>query len=135
SCSWRRQTDRAMLRHLNRRKSHSLWTETAPERRLVGTSPIKVAKARASNQNRPRFFDALLKEGKAQVDWPKRVLVNLSGGIDSSYCLYLAMQAGCDVLVHHIRLVNREGRAPYEKEAVQRVMEWIRSQGLPGRIT
>lgn len=69
---------------------------------------------------------------------PNRVLVNLSGGIDSAYCLYLALKAGADVLVHHINLVNSEsrpGRAELEMIAYDRVMRWLERQRLPGRMT
>jgi len=67
--------------------------------------------------------------------WPKRVLVNLSGGIDSAYCLYLALQAGCDVLAHHIVLKNHEGRQDVERRATYDILAWMESQRLPGRIT
>ena len=64
------------------------------------------------------------------INPPGRVLVNLSGGIDSAYCLYEALSAGRDVLVHHIRLKNHEGRRPYEYAAVLAIRLWLRQHGL-----
>lgn len=69
------------------------------------------------------------------MEFPKRVLVNLSGGVDSAYGLYLCLRAGCDVLVHHIRLANHEGRQDVEQRAVRDILEWLRQQDLPGRMT
>lgn len=66
---------------------------------------------------------------------PHRVLVNLSGGVDSAYCLWRALEAGQDVLVHHIELRNHEGRLRQEKAAVHRILQWCRSQHFPGSIT
>lgn len=69
------------------------------------------------------------------MNFPKRVLVNLSGGVDSAYGLYLCLKAGCDALVHHIRLRNHEGRQDVEQEAVQNILEWLKQQHLPGKMT
>jgi 7-cyano-7-deazaguanine synthase in queuosine biosynthesis len=62
-------------------------------------------------------------------------LLNLSGGLDSAYCLYQAMQAGEHLLVHHIRLKNHEGRQQLEHQAVRRIRAWIDQQNLPGAYT
>lgn len=62
-----------------------------------------------------------------------RTLLMFSGGIDSAYCLYLALRDGENVQAHHIRLVNADGRADAEGRAVERVREWLAAQGLPGR--
>lgn len=69
------------------------------------------------------------------MKFPKRVIVNLSGGVDSAYGLYLCLKAGCDVLVHHIRLANHEGRQDVEQKATQDILAWLREQNLPGEMT
>lgn len=61
------------------------------------------------------------------------VLVNLSGGVDSAWCMWQALRAGQDVLAHHIRLHNHEGRQKYEAHAVRRICDWYGRQRLPGR--
>lgn len=69
------------------------------------------------------------------MKFPRRVLVNFSGGVDSAYGLYLCLKAGCDVLAHHIRLSNHEGRQDVEQEACQQILSWLKSQRLPGKLT
>lgn len=71
-------------------------------------------------------------KGEASAS-PSHVLLNLSGGIDSTYCLWRALEAGQDVLVHHIEMRNHEGRLDYEKRAIRRVFAWIDAQRFPGR--
>src|SRR5690606_12086583 len=72
---------------------------------------------------------------EARMDFPTRVIVNLSGGVDSAYGLYLCLEAGCDVLVHHIRLKNHEGRQDVDQRATRDILDWLRAQKLPGRMT
>src|SRR5690606_35955104 len=60
---------------------------------------------------------------------PDTLLV-LSGGIDAAYCMWLALSEGRTLLVHHVHLTNREGRVAYEAQAVQRILDWMRGQGL-----
>ncbi len=60
-------------------------------------------------------------------------LLNLSGGVDSVSCLYQllsAAKAGEGILIHHSRFTNREGRHPYEYEATQKALEWVKGKGL-----
>lgn len=59
-----------------------------------------------------------------------RVLVNLSGGIDSAYSLYLMLKEGRSCLVHHISLRNWEGRAGAEAHATEQVLGWLTAEGL-----
>lgn len=61
---------------------------------------------------------------------PGRVFVNLSGGIDSAYGMWLALSRGIPVVAHHCHLINREGRHLVEAEATRRVMDYLRSVGL-----
>ena len=59
-----------------------------------------------------------------------RALLMLSGGIDSTYCMYQALTAGRSLAVHHIHLVNREGRSDAERRAVSQILRWFRRKGL-----
>ncbi len=62
---------------------------------------------------------------------PKRLttLVMLSGGIDSIYRLVkLLDETDDDVLVHHIHLVNQEGRHKVEAERVRKIVKWCESK-------
>ena len=66
---------------------------------------------------------------------PQRALLMLSGGIDSAYCLYDALRGGRDVHAHHVHLINRQGRAGPEGEAVVNILRWLDAQNLPGSYT
>lgn len=59
-------------------------------------------------------------------------LLNFSGGIDSTYCLWRYLKENRDktLLVHHIHLENNDRRVKYESLAVDNVLSWLRSQGL-----
>lgn len=63
---------------------------------------------------------------------PGRTLLMLSGGIDSALCMYQALTAGRDLAVHHIRLVNHEGRQDVEDAATSKIVAWHRQNGLDG---
>jgi len=58
------------------------------------------------------------------------LLVNLSGGIDSTYALWVALKQGRKCIVHHIVLNNRQRRAEREEKAVTDIMLWLTDQGL-----
>ncbi|QYN17604.1 hypothetical protein [Amycolatopsis sp. DSM 110486] len=60
----------------------------------------------------------------------KPALLMLSGGIDSTYVAYKTLAEGRPLHIHHIHLINREGRVEAEKRAVQRVLAWLRRNGL-----
>ena len=66
---------------------------------------------------------------------PPTVLLSWSGGIDSTSCLWQLLRDGKEVLAHHVRLKNREGREPYEKQAVDAIFEWLRARKLSGGLT
>lgn len=68
-------------------------------------------------------------EGKTPVS-NKRALLMLSGGIDSVYVMYKALSEGRELHVHHIHLVNAEGRADAEARAVRRTLAWMRRNNL-----
>lgn len=52
-------------------------------------------------------------------------LVMLSGGIDSIYSLVkLLEETDDDILVHHIHIVNEEGRHAVEAERVRKIVRW-----------
>src|SRR5690606_8052860 len=57
-------------------------------------------------------------------------LLLLSGGIDSAYCMWKALSEGRSLLVHHVHLTNHVGRVRFEARAVERILEWMRNQGL-----
>ena len=54
-------------------------------------------------------------------------LVMFSGGLDSTAMLVkLLTQSRDELRVHHIRMVNREGRAEAEQAAVEAILAWCR---------
>ena len=59
-------------------------------------------------------------------------LVMFSGGLDSTAALYKLLTGSEDDLhVHHVHLVNRDGRARAERDAVQAVLAWCRANCRP----
>lgn len=54
-----------------------------------------------------------------------QTLLNLSGGIDSVFTLWLYAQHQWPLIVHHCHLINWTERAPHELEAVKSVLAWI----------
>jgi 7-cyano-7-deazaguanine synthase in queuosine biosynthesis len=59
-------------------------------------------------------------------------LVMFSGGLDSTAALYRLLAAGEDELhVHHVHLLNRDGRARAEGDAVDAVLAWCRAHCRP----
>jgi len=63
-------------------------------------------------------------------------LVLFSGGLDSTAMLVkLLAQGGDELRVHHIRMVNREGRAEAEQAAVERIVGWCRGRYRPFRYS
>lgn len=58
--------------------------------------------------------------------------IAFSGGIDSTYNLWRWLKDNPDdiILVHHVTYYNQEGRAEYEKKAVDQVLDWLRKNGL-----
>lgn len=53
------------------------------------------------------------------------VIVNLSGGIDSTYLLWKYLKEGRNVLVHHCSIKNFEGRIVPESIAVNKILKWL----------
>jgi 7-cyano-7-deazaguanine synthase in queuosine biosynthesis len=63
-------------------------------------------------------------------------LVMYSGGLDSTAVLArLLTEDADDLRVHHIRMVNREGRADAEQRAVDSVVAWCQSHYRPFRYS
>jgi hypothetical protein len=62
----------------------------------------------------------------------KRVplLLNLSGGVDSTYAAWLLLTQGERLLIHHCVLRNHEHRDVQESLAVSRVLAWLTREGL-----
>ena len=54
-----------------------------------------------------------------------QTILNLSGGIDSVFALWLYARHQWPLLVHHCHLINFTKRAPHELEAVKRVLKWM----------
>lgn len=61
-------------------------------------------------------------------------LINFSGGIDSTYCLYKYMkdikQPSERVIVHHNILINSTNRWNKESEACKNILEWLKQNNL-----
>ena len=63
-------------------------------------------------------------------------LVMFSGGLDSTAMLVRLLEQTPDPLrVHHIRLVNQEGRADAEQAAVERIVAWCGERYRPFRYS
>lgn len=63
-------------------------------------------------------------------------LLMLSGGIDSLYVLHQALTQSDDVLwVHHVNLINREGRHRAEARACADIVAWCAEHLRPFRYT
>ena len=59
-----------------------------------------------------------------------------SGGMDSTAMLVkLLTQTADELRVHHIRMVNREGRAGAEQQAVEAILGWCRRRYRPFRYS
>ena len=59
-------------------------------------------------------------------------LVMFSGGLDSTAALYKLLTGDADELhVHHVHLVNRDGRDLAERDAVQAALAWCRAHCRP----
>jgi 7-cyano-7-deazaguanine synthase in queuosine biosynthesis len=59
-----------------------------------------------------------------------------SGGLDSTAMLVkLLTETRDDLRVHHVRMVNREGRAQAEQAAVESIVEWCASRYRPFRYS
>jgi 7-cyano-7-deazaguanine synthase in queuosine biosynthesis len=59
-------------------------------------------------------------------------LLMFSGGLDSTAALYKLLTGGGDELrVHHVHMINREGRARAERDASAAVIEWCRANCRP----
>lgn len=59
-----------------------------------------------------------------------------SGGLDSTAMLVKLLNETADELrVHHIRMVNREGRAAAEQAAVERIVAYCRARYRPFRYS
>ena len=64
-----------------------------------------------------------------------KVLLNFSGGVDSTYCLYKYLEAvkgepEKSLLLHHIKLKNYEGRLKHEEKAVYSILAWLKQQKM-----
>jgi len=63
-------------------------------------------------------------------------LVMFSGGMDSTAMLVkLLTQSADELRVHHIRMVNKEGRAGAEQQAVEAILAWCRRRYRPFRYS
>ena len=59
-------------------------------------------------------------------------LLMFSGGLDSTAALYKLLTGSDDALrVHHVHMINREGRARAERDASSAVIEWCRGNCRP----
>lgn len=69
-----------------------------------------------------------MSEQKKEMD----TILMFSGGVDSTYCAwdYLRKHPDKTLLLYHIDFYNWEGRAPYEKKAVEDMLAWFRANGL-----
>jgi hypothetical protein len=61
-----------------------------------------------------------------------KAIIQLSGGLDSAYCLYDWLKNNPDdfIVVHHINMINHEGRGKFEQKAVYDILGWLDKNGL-----
>ena len=59
-----------------------------------------------------------------------KIMINLSGGIDSTYAAYHALKSGESVLLHHCVLKSRTNRWQQEKKAVAHALNYFAKVGL-----
>jgi len=71
-----------------------------------------------------------------EVKLKATTLIQFSGGIDSAFVLWDWLSRNKDeyCLVHHINLINHEGRVDYEKQAVYEILQWLDNQELTNYI-
>lgn len=60
----------------------------------------------------------------------RRILVNLSGGLDSAHTAWKLLAEGHPLVLHHCELTSPEGRTAAELDAVARILGWLQDQGL-----
>ena len=73
----------------------------------------------------PDALHEALEHAKVPANSTGRTLLMLSGGLDSTALLTALLEHTTHkVHAHHIELRNREGRAPAESRAIERVYEW-----------
>jgi 7-cyano-7-deazaguanine synthase in queuosine biosynthesis len=58
------------------------------------------------------------------------LLLNLSGGVDSTFAAWRLLSDGWRLLLHHCEIQNREGRKDVERQAVTDVVRWLRDHNL-----
>ena len=61
-------------------------------------------------------------------------IVNFSGGIDSTYLLFLYLSDQKKVVVHHCNMINGEGRYLAEKSATDKILNWLKDKNLSSFI-
>lgn len=61
-------------------------------------------------------------------------LLMLSGGLDSTLCLWKRVQQGLPTRVHHVVLSDADGRQDVESRAVREVLAWMNDHGGEGLI-
>jgi len=57
-------------------------------------------------------------------------MINLSGGVDSTYAAYKALSSGRSVLLHHCVLKSRTNRWSQEKKSVDHALKYFIRMGL-----
>lgn len=63
-------------------------------------------------------------------------LAMFSGGLDSTAMLHKLLTGSADALhVHHVRMVNRDGRDRAEQDAVEAILGWCRGHCRPFRYS
>jgi 7-cyano-7-deazaguanine synthase in queuosine biosynthesis len=60
----------------------------------------------------------------------ERLLMGLSGGLDSAYLAWRLLRRGHPLLLLHCRYVTRQQRYPEEERAHRQVLDWLTGQGL-----
>lgn len=69
------------------------------------------------------------RSGTGTIPVSADTLLMLSGGVDSTWCLWDRVQRGLSTRTHHVHLTDREGRRDVEARAVRDVLQWMDDNG------
>lgn len=63
-----------------------------------------------------------------------KTLVNLSGGVDSTYLAWQYLLQNKNIVIHHCNMINKEGRYLVEKAATKNILKWFDNNNLSSYI-
>jgi 7-cyano-7-deazaguanine synthase in queuosine biosynthesis len=97
---------------------------------------MKIRPVNITNQRRPNIKKVsspprVKTNGVVKVKDTPHEILNLSGGVDSTYALWSRLKASKErLVVHHVHLVNKEGRCACEAKATASIIKWLHENNL-----